>query len=165
MSLNPYGQGLGAALGQGQNIYSNTTGSLHVTPATPQTPEAFVVPISMEDGSIKAIVVSEGGFSRKDEARPLISMEQAQALVKALNHELEQQREAARRVAEEQEKEYQRMLKDQMECYQRVKSWGEGVAVEKYKHRLYGTSITPTAPPTEKSLAEKLKEAIKWPKI
>lgn len=91
----------GAALSPLGGLIGSNSGvnapSIHSLPYQPLLTEAFLVPISMEDGSIKAVVVSEGGFSRRDEPRPLLSMEQAQSLVKVLNTELEQYREAERK--------------------------------------------------------------------
>lgn len=67
-------------------------------PSLTETPPAFIAPILLEDGSLRAVVVDER-WRNATEPRPLLTTEQAQAVVDLLNAEWEEQR--AKRAKEE----------------------------------------------------------------
>lgn len=69
-------------------------------PPLPEVPPAFIAPILLEDGSLRAVVVDER-WRNAAEPRPLLTTEQAQAVVDLLNAEWEEQQRAKRAKEEE----------------------------------------------------------------
>lgn len=118
-----------------QNIPLGALGAIAGQP--PQTPMAFAAPILMEDGSVRAVVV-DGNWRKEKDPRPLLTMEQAEAVVKMLNEAyVEQMREEQKRLVSQQE-----------------------ALMEQYKNLYVGTNqLIPTPPfdtPDTRSLFDKL---------
>lgn len=96
MANNPTARELSTLLGQGGSIQT-----LGANAAVPTEPPAFVVPILLEDGTQRAVVVDER-WTRTKDPMPLMTTEQANAMAKLLNEEWHEKQEEIKKKRMEQ---------------------------------------------------------------